>query len=156
MPDDPLQTKLNQERWQEYTRQTAELDELYTARTMKMVLMAVVANPTKEWRDKMEFMGIALPPVNSPAEKYTFVETEVIQSPTDLAKLMTSVFRLAGIINEEGVTQAEATFQGVVERAFTQAGKQSPAKQPLDGDKLLQRDSDGPLLEQKTVRTRPV
>lgn len=123
VPDDLLQTKLNQEKWQEYTRQVDELDELNTQRTMKMVLMAVVATPTQQWRDEMAFLGIPLPDKNSPAEKYSFVETHVIQSPSDLSKLMTTVFRLAGIINEEGVAQAEAAFQSIVERAFTQAGK---------------------------------
>jgi len=123
VPGNDELTKANQEAWREYVRASSALNEEYNTRLMRAVLMAVDAKPTQAWRDEMKFLGVVSPPENSPAEKYSFVETHVIQSPADLSKLMTSVMRMAGIISEAAVAEVDATFQRILETAFAQAGK---------------------------------
>jgi len=123
VPDDEQQTAENQRVWAEYNKAITSVNEEYNNRIMKAVFMAVEAKPTQAWRDEMKFLGIPTPPENSPAEKYSYIETHVIQSPEDLAKLTTSVFRMAGIISEAAIAEVDATFQRDMEKAFTQAGK---------------------------------
>ena len=122
------QTKINKETWQEYTRLSAELDGEYNTRLMRVVFLAVEAVPTDDWRNEMEFIGVDLPPKGSAQEKHLYIETEVVRSAQDIAKLMTGVFRLAGIINEAAVAEAEAAFQRMLEKAFVEAGK-SPGQE---------------------------
>jgi hypothetical protein len=73
----------------------------------------------------MNFLGIEIPAENTPQEKYIYIETHVIQSAIDLSKLMTGVFRLAGIISEAAIAEVDATFQRSMEAAFAEAGKQA-------------------------------
>jgi hypothetical protein len=148
---DPEQTEKNKAQWQEYVLQQNEMQAEYSTRSMKMVLLAVQAKPTPEWREEMAVLGIPTPPPNSVEERYSFIETHVIQSPEDLSKLMALVFRLSGLISEEAVAEAESTFQGIVERAFTQAGKQVPETKRVDSDPVLQRGGDSEILEHETV-----
>jgi Flp pilus assembly pilin Flp len=128
----PELVKENQAAWDAYTRANAELQGEYNARLMKLVFLAVEASPTDQWRDEMEFMGIPVPTNNSAAEKYAFVESRVVQSPSDIAGLMTSVFRLAGIISEAAIAEVEATFRSSLEEAFTQAGKSTGQTRELE------------------------
>jgi hypothetical protein len=123
VPGDEEQTKENIRVWAEYNKAITSVNEEYNNRIMKAVFMSVEAKPTQSWRDEMKFLGIPTPPENSPAEKYSYIETHVIQSPEDLAKLTTSVFRMAGIISEAAIAEVDATFQRDVEKAFAQAGK---------------------------------
>lgn len=120
---DEKQTKANQDKWLGYLKTQAEFDGDYNTRLMRVVLMGVEATPTDAWREEMEFIGVALPPKASMQEKYLYVETHVVQSPQDIAKLMTGVFRVAGIIGEEAIAEVEATFQRALEKAFAEAGK---------------------------------
>lgn len=122
-------TKINQDNWREYSRLSTSLEAEYNTRLMKAVLLAVQVTPTQEWRDEMDFMGVGRPTEKSPAEKYAFVETKVIQSALDLSKLMSAVFRLAGIISEEAIAEVDATFQRSMEEAFAEAGKSGGKKQ---------------------------
>jgi len=109
-------TKKNQADWQEYKRTTAQIDGEYSAKLMRAVFNGVQCTPSDEWRSEMRLLGIVVP-ADPAAEKYLYVETRVVQSPIDISRLMTSVFRLAGIINEEAVAEAEATFQRALEEA---------------------------------------
>ena len=113
---DPDATKKNQADWQEYKRTTAQIDGEYSAKLMRAVFNGVQCTPSDEWRSEMRLLGIVVP-ADPAAEKYLYVETRVVQSPVDISRLMTSVFRLAGIINEEAVAEAEATFQRALEEA---------------------------------------
>lgn len=122
VPDNPAQTQINQDAWQEYVKSTAALDAEYNVRLMRVVFLAVTAKPTQEWRDEMAFTGVDLPAENSPAERYLYVETRVIQSAKDVASLMTGVFRLAGVISEAAVAEVDATFQRAMEEAVVEAG----------------------------------
>jgi hypothetical protein len=122
---DEKQTKINKETWQEFSRLSAELDGEYNVRLMRVVFLAVEVVPDDGWRNEMEFVGMDLPPKGSAQEKHLFVETQVIKSALDISRLMTGVFRLAGVINEAAVADAEAAFQRILENAFVEAG-QSP------------------------------
>jgi len=133
VPGKEAETAENQRVWAEYVQAQAEVTEEYNNRIMKAVFMAVEAKPTQTWREEMKFLGIETPPENSQAEKYAFIETHVIQSPEDLSKLMTSVFRMAGIISEAAVAEADATFQRAVEAAYTEAGQPTGKAGALEG-----------------------
>jgi hypothetical protein len=119
------EVKANKIAWAAYQAASEAINNEYNARIMRAVFMAVEAKPTQEWRDEMKFIGADTPKEGTPEERYNFIETHVIQAPADLAKLMTSVFRLAGIISEAAVAEVDATFQRFVEDAYTQAGKQA-------------------------------
>jgi hypothetical protein len=123
-------TARNQKEWSDYVRLSNEFEGENSARIMKKVFLSVDTTPTDEWRDEMQFLGIELPLRNTAAEKYLFVETKVVQSASDIAKLMTSVLCLAGVISEASKNEAEATFQRALEDALalassaeTKAGK---------------------------------
>jgi hypothetical protein len=135
---DAEKTKINQEKWQEYSRLSAELDGEYNIRLMRVVFLAVEAVPTDDWRNEMDFVGVDLPPKGSAQEKYLYIETEVVKSAQDIAKLMTGVFRLAGIINEAAVADAEAAFQRMLEGAFVEAGVSPGEVGKLESQSVLQ------------------
>ena len=154
VPNDETQTAENQATWARYTLAQAAINEEYNVRLMRAVFMAVEAKPTQGWRDEMKFLGVTTPPENSPAEKYAFIETHVIQSPEDLSKLMTSVFRMAGIISEAAVAEVDATFQRAMETAFAEAGKPGNQDGKLESKPVLHGSGDGSFLEQDTGGTR--
>jgi hypothetical protein len=117
----PETVKLQEAQWSEYSRKTAEFQGDYSTRLMKKVFLSVATEPTDKWREEMEFLGIPLPKKGSPAERYKFVENEVIQSLEDVAMLQVAVLRLAGIISPEGVEAAKASFRSFIREATTQA-----------------------------------
>ena len=132
VPGKDAETAENQRVWAEYISAQTALTEEYNNRIMKAVFMSVEAKPTQTWRDEMKFLGIETPPENSPAEKYSFIETHVIQSPEDLSKLMTSIFRMSGVISEAAVAEVDATFQRAMEEAYVEAGKPTGKAGPLE------------------------
>jgi hypothetical protein len=119
----PEQVEQSKAAWFAYQSAIDALNNEHTTRMMRAMFMAVDVKPTQSWRDEMKFIGAATPPENSPAEKYAFIETHVVQTPSDLTKLMTSVFRMSGIISEAAVAEVDATFQRFVEDAYSEAGK---------------------------------
>lgn len=121
--DDLAQTKTNEAVWEKYTRQLEEIESENSKRLMKKVFLAVDCHPDDAWRDEMEFGGTTLPAKGSGAEKYLYVSQRVIQSFDDVAKLLTSVLGLAGIIKAEAVEAAEAAFQSLMEQATTQGSE---------------------------------
>jgi hypothetical protein len=147
----PETVKLQQAQWSEYSRNKAEFEGEYSTRLMKKVFLSVVTQPTDEWRAEMEFLGISLPDKGSPAERYKFVETEVIQSMEDIAMLQVSVLRLAGIISQEGVDAAKASFRSFMEKAVIEASPDKSKSGQMESKSVLLGRGDGSLLEQAPV-----
>lgn len=116
----PEQTAINKKAWVDYRNGLVEFEGEYSERIMKRVFLAVDVKPTEEWRNEMTFLGISLPIKDSIQEKYMYVETQVVQSATDITRLMTEVMYLAGVINEASKTDAEATFQRMLEVALAE------------------------------------
>jgi hypothetical protein len=147
----PEQVKLQQEQYSEYSRNNAEFQGEYSTRLMRKVFLAVVTPPTDEWRAEMEFVGVALPAKGSPQERYKFVELEVIQSLEDVAMLQVAVLRLAGIIDQNGVDAAKASFRGIVQAAIAQATNAKATDGDVASKPAILGRSDSPLLEQAPV-----
>jgi hypothetical protein len=130
---DPEQAAANQAAWKAYTEVNAEFQGEYSTRLMKKVFLAVVTPPTDQWRQEMEFVGVSIPAKGSAAEKYKFVQLEVIQSLEDVAMLQVAVLRLAGIIDEAAVDAAKASFRSFIKTAVTQLPKSETPEGDLAG-----------------------
>lgn len=128
----PEQTLINKTKWAEHEKILAKAEAEFQIRLMRVVLLSVKVSPTQEWRDEMAFLGIKLPVINSPEERYLYIETRVIQSAEDLTKLMTCVFRTAGMISKEAISEVDATFQRSMEEAFAEADKRRSKKERVD------------------------
>jgi len=112
----PEQTEINQKAWFEYTRVQLEIDKAFNVKLMRAVFSAVQCQPDETWRDEMKSLRLDIPS-DKMDEKMMFIETRVIQSPNDIASLMSCVLRTAGVIPEEAVAEAQATFRGALEKA---------------------------------------
>lgn len=133
---DLVETQKRQDQWREYSLNKAKLDADKSMRMMRAVFMAVDVSRERldKWRKSMEFIGADLPDVGTPEEAYQYVETEVVQTPADLAGLMVAVFRAAGIINKETAETAEATFRTFVESAVNSAIEKQTSEGALEGE----------------------
>lgn len=152
----PEQVKLNKAAWASYIEQSRKIDDEYNLRLMRAVFMAVATPVPQSWRDEMHFIGAKLPKEGSPEERYMFVETHVVKSAQDLAKLMVKVFRMSGVIQEEDVAKVEATFQGFMERAFAEAGMPRSGAKRVGSKSVPHRHRHGSVLGQTAVRAGSV
>jgi hypothetical protein len=117
-PHDEKTTKNKKEQaeWIQYISEKEVYDTIRSNRLMKRVTMCVDVTPDDLWRAEYEATIGALP--TNPFEvKMEYIETEVLASAEDVMKLMTSVMRLTGMVNEEAIDAAEATFRSSVEKA---------------------------------------
>lgn len=128
----PEQTKLNQEKWREFSRDNRELQNEYNARLMRAMFLSIIATPTDEWRGEMAFLGVDIPPKGTPAEKYSYIENRVVQNAEDIVRLMTCVFRLTGVASEAAIADVEATFRSAVQGAVLEASQQESEGKSLE------------------------
>ena len=147
---------IDQALWKGYQEASAEFEGEKSSRLMRKVFLCVDVHPTDEWRADLEYVGVKLPPKGSPAERYKFVELEVIQSAEDIAMLPVAVLRLAGIINQAGEEAAKASFRSLLGQAYSQAGVPEIAKRIMESKPILQRSSDSPLLAEDAIRAELV
>jgi hypothetical protein len=105
--------------WDRYVLDKQEFEREYNQLFLRTIATCVV--PTAEqfdrWKQRREFIGLDIPEKEFERLEL-FVNTEVMRSVEDASQLVLSVYRCAGLINEDIVQQAQHMFQDQIQKAF--------------------------------------
>ena len=112
-----LETDEDRAAWAAYQAADNEFEQEINLRVLKAVCLAVDVDPMqdKAWREEQAVIGVDLP--ENPAElRLQYVQTQVIKSADDTARLMTAVMVISGLMDEDQAAAAEAAFRGEMEK----------------------------------------
>lgn len=131
-PEDPTKTEVNKRLWAAYTDEYALADSRMKEMVTRAIFMKgikVEGEPTDEWKDMQNFIGIKLP-ANPLELRMQWIITEVFSDPNDTMLALNKVMQAMGV-PEEALVEAQNSFRNTVEKQSA-TGKPRSRKRKLE------------------------